>query len=107
MQKDRKFTRCQFNDETYIWYVEDYYPADAVHYNYYTTLDGVMEKEDPSNEEFTVPEKLKELYKNKDYGRYGETLPTGEKTMIVCFLPTTILQVVTQAALFSMEKATC
>ena len=50
----------------------DYYPADAVHYDYYTTLDGVMMKEDPKNEEFVVPAKLKELYNKKDYGRYGE-----------------------------------
>jgi hypothetical protein len=61
--------------------VLDYYPADAVHYKYYTTLSGVMEKEDPSNWEFVVPEKLKELYKNKDYGRYGE----GNE-LKVCFL---------------------
>lgn len=52
--------------------VLDYYPADAVHYNYFTTLDGVMMKEDPTNDEFIVPARLKELYKNKDYGRYGE-----------------------------------
>jgi hypothetical protein len=52
--------------------VSDYYPADAVHYNYYTTLDGIMEKEDPTSDEFKVPAKLKELYKNKDYGPYGE-----------------------------------
>jgi len=50
----------------------DYYPADAVHYNYFTTLDGVMMKEDPTNKEFVVPAKLKELYNKKDYGRYGE-----------------------------------
>jgi hypothetical protein len=37
-----------------------------------TTLEGVMEKEDPSNYEFIVPEKLKELHKAKDYGRYGD-----------------------------------
>jgi hypothetical protein len=61
--------------------VLDYYPADAVHYKYYTTLSGVMEKEDPDNWEFVVPEKLKELYKNKDYGKYGEV---GE--LRVCFL---------------------
>jgi len=61
--------------------VQDYYPADAVHFNYFTTLDGVMEKEDPSTFEFLVPEKLKEIYKNKDYGKYGEN---GE--MKVCFL---------------------
>ena len=48
-----------------------YYPRDAVFYNYYTTLKGVMEKEDPSNWEFVVPDKLKELYEAKDYGRYA------------------------------------
>jgi len=50
--------------------VMDYYPADAVHYNYYTTLKGVMQKEDPNSDEFIVDPKLKELYENKDYGRY-------------------------------------
>ncbi len=61
--------------------VLDYYPADAVHYNYYTTLKGVMEKEDPNNWEFVVPDKLRELYEKKDYGQYGE----GD-VMKVCFL---------------------
>jgi hypothetical protein len=51
--------------------VLDYYPKDAVHYRYYTTLKGVMEKEDPSNWEFVVPEKLKELYNKKDFGPYA------------------------------------
>ena len=61
--------------------VLDYFPADAVHYEYYTTLKGVMQKEDPNNDEFIVPDKLKELYKAKDYGQYGEN---GE--MHTCFL---------------------
>jgi len=52
--------------------VQDYYPADAVHYNYITTLDGVMEKEDPNVREFNVPKKLKEIYKAKDFGIYEE-----------------------------------
>ncbi len=51
--------------------VLDYYPADAIHYDYTTTLEGVMEKEDPTNDEFIVPAKLKELYENKDYGQYA------------------------------------
>jgi hypothetical protein len=34
-------------------------------------MEGIMEKEDPDNWEFIVPAKLKELYKNKDYGQYG------------------------------------
>lgn len=52
--------------------VSGYYPADAVYYNYQTTLSGVMEKEDPTNHEFIVPAKLKELYENKDFGQYAE-----------------------------------
>ncbi|HUW06646.1 MAG TPA: S46 family peptidase, partial [Williamwhitmania sp.] len=52
--------------------VLDYYPMDAVHYDYKTTLKGVMEKEDPENPEFVVPAKLKELYNAKDYGPYGD-----------------------------------
>lgn len=51
--------------------VGDYHPRDGVKYKHYTTLKGVMEKEDPSNFEFIVPEKLKELYRNSDYGRYA------------------------------------
>lgn len=63
--------------------VEDYYPRDAVHYEYFTTLDGIMEKEDPDNWEFVLPQKLKDLYRQKDYGPYGVN---GE--MPVCFLTT-------------------
>ena len=59
-----------------------YSPADGVVYDYYTTLKGAMEKEDPNNWEFVVPAKLKELYNNKDYGRYA--MPNGE--MPVCFI---------------------
>jgi len=51
--------------------VEGYEPKDGVTYKYYTTLEGIMEKEDPSNEEFEVPAKLKTLYSQKDYGDYG------------------------------------
>jgi len=61
--------------------VLDYYPADAVHYDFTTHLSGVMEKEDPSNWEFVVPEQLKSLYENKDFGRYGQ-----DGDLVVCFL---------------------
>ena len=58
-----------------------YSPADGVIYEHYTTLNGVMEKEDPTNPvEFTVPERLKELYNAKDYGRYADksgNMPIG------------------------------
>ena len=53
--------------------VKGYSPKDAVVYRYYTTLDGVMEKEDPTKWEFVVPAKLKELWKNQDFGQYAMT----------------------------------
>ena len=67
--------------------VQDYVAADAVFYNYYTTLEGVMEKEDPTNDEFIVEEKLKKLFEKKDYGRYGEMID-GKERLIVGFLTT-------------------
>ncbi len=82
MQPDKTFyPDANFTMRLSYGTVQDYYPADAVHYNYFTTLDGIMEKEDPSTFEFIVPEKLKEIYKNKNYGKYGE----GDE-MKVCFL---------------------
>jgi hypothetical protein len=65
--------------------VQDYEPSDGVIYDYYTTLDGVMQKEDPDNYEFVVPAKLKELYNNKDYGRYA--MENGQ--MPTCFIVNT------------------
>jgi hypothetical protein len=52
--------------------VGSYDPKDGVHYDYVTTIEGVMQKEDPSNDEFIVPARLKELYNAKDYGRYTD-----------------------------------
>ncbi len=64
--------------------VKSYNPKDGVRYNYYTTTEGILEKEDPANPEFVVPAKLKELIQKGDYGRYA--MPDG--TMPVCFLTT-------------------
>ncbi|HRZ21656.1 MAG TPA: S46 family peptidase [Bacteroidales bacterium] len=82
MQKDRVFyPDANFTMRLTYGQVLDYYPADAVHYDFRTSLDGVMEKEDPSNWEFVVPDKLKELYAKRDFGPYGEK---GE--MYTCFI---------------------
>ena len=64
--------------------VLSYEPFDGAVYDAHTTLKGVMEKEDQGNWEFVVPQKLKELYTAKDYGRYGKN---GE--MPVCFIVNT------------------
>jgi len=82
MKPEKKFyPDANFTMRLTYGQVIDYYPEDAVHYNYYTTLKGMMSKEDPDNWEFVIPDKLKDLYRDKDYGRYGE----GD-VMKLCFL---------------------
>ena len=61
--------------------VNGYHPKDAVYYTPVTYLDGVMEKYKPGDYEFDVPEKLRTLHANKDYGQYAD----GDK-MPVCFI---------------------
>ena len=51
--------------------VKGYTARDAVQYNFYTYLDGVMEKYKPGDYEFDVPQKLIDLYSKKDFGQYG------------------------------------
>ncbi len=62
--------------------VKGYSPADGIDYKYYTTLAGVMEKEDPDNYEFRVPAKVKELYNAKDFGQYAN----ADGKVPTCFL---------------------
>ena len=62
--------------------VKGYSPRDCDFYGHQTTLDGVMEKEDPDNWEFVVPERLKALYEAKDFGRYA--LPDGRMPVAFC-----------------------
>jgi len=60
--------------------VEGYQPMDDVTYNYYTTLSGILQKDNPAIYDYNVPQALRDLYQNKDYGRYG-----NNGVMNVCF----------------------
>ncbi|OFX22085.1 MAG: peptidase S46 [Bacteroidetes bacterium GWA2_31_9] len=73
MQKDKQFYP-DANATLRLTYgsVGKYRPADAVKFNYYTTIKGIIEKDNPNDDDFNVPQKLKDLYANKDYGQYGE-----------------------------------
>ena len=84
MQKDKLFYP-DANSSIRLTYgqVEDYKAKDAVFYNYYTTLTGIIEKEDSTNEEFIVPSKLKELYSKKDFGRYSSK---EDGQIRICFI---------------------
>lgn len=61
--------------------VKGYFSKDAVYFTHYTTLTGIMEKNNPEIYDYDVPEKLRELYRLKDYGRYAQN---GE--VPVCFI---------------------
>ena len=62
--------------------VQGYTTNDGKAYDYYTNMKGVMDKEDPSNYEFRVPARQKELYEARDFGEYAG--PDGE--VPVCFI---------------------
>ena len=50
--------------------VEGYKPVDGVTYKYYTTLSGIIEKDNPDIYDYDVPDRLKALYLTKDFGNY-------------------------------------
>ena len=64
--------------------VQDYMPADAVHYDYVCTANGILEKYVPGDFEFDAPKRLIDLIEKKDFGAYADE--NGE--LIVCFLST-------------------
>lgn len=61
--------------------VMGYKSRDAVYFTHYSTLKGIMEKDNPAIFDYDVPAKLKELYAKKDYGRY-----TQDGEVPVCFI---------------------
>lgn len=86
MEKDKKhWPDANFTLRLTYGQVKGYHPRDCVYYTHQTTLDGVMEKEDSTNWEFVVPQKLKDLYHAKDFGRYA----TKDGRMPVAFCATT------------------
>lgn len=83
MQPDKRFYP-DANSTLRVTYgnVKGYSPADAVEYNWFTTLDGIMQKENPDIYDYVVDPKLKELYKLHDYGRYSD----ADQSMHVGFI---------------------
>jgi hypothetical protein len=59
--------------------VEGYSPKDGITYHWQTTIDGILQKYIPNDTEFDLDKRFIDLYKNKDYGRYGSngTLPVA------------------------------
>ncbi len=64
--------------------IKGFKPKDGLIYDYYTTLDGVIEKDNPEIYDYDVPDKLRELYEQKDYGKYADK----DGKLHVCFIGT-------------------
>jgi hypothetical protein len=82
MEPTRKFyPDANFTMRLTYGRVEGYKPADAISYRYYTTLNGILEKEQEGVADYTVPENVKELVKSHDLGPY-----TIDGSIPVCFM---------------------
>ena len=65
--------------------VGGYDAADAVRHKHYTTLDGIIEKDNPDIYDYDIPQRLRDIYTAKDYGRWGVMLD-GRYTVPVAFI---------------------
>lgn len=80
MQSDKTlFPDANFTMRVAYGKIKGYSPKDAIEYEYYSTLDGIIAKDNPEIYDYDVPDKLKDLFKNKDYGQYANkgTVPVA------------------------------
>lgn len=90
MQMDSVKAKKMYPDATFTMRVsygnvKSYNPRDAVHYDYVTTIKGVLEKYKPGDYEFDLPAKFLELANKKDFGQYADPV---RKDLIVGFITT-------------------
>ena len=82
MQPEKRFSPdANFTLRVTYGKVEGFRPKDGMKYKHFTTLEGIMQKENPDIYDYVVEPKLKKLYNNKDYGRYADK----DGTMHVAF----------------------
>lgn len=68
--------------------IAGYSPADGVYYEPVSTLEGIMEKDNPEIFDYNIPQRLRDIYAAKDYGQWAITTADGKKTVPVCFIAT-------------------
>jgi hypothetical protein len=73
MEPEKRFyPDANFTLRVSYGHVEGYYPKDAVYYKHFTTLEGIIEKEDPEIYDYVVEDRLKELHESQDFGPYAD-----------------------------------
>lgn len=65
-----------------------YSPADGAYYKPLSTLEGIMEKDNPEIFDYNIPQRLRDIYAAKDYGRWAIPGANGKQTVPVCFIAT-------------------
>jgi hypothetical protein len=90
MQMDTVKAKKMYPDATFTMRVsfgnvKSYNPRDAVHYDYVTTMKGILEKYVPGDYEFDLPEKLLEVARKKDFGQY---IDKQRNDLVVGFITT-------------------
>jgi len=80
-KNERVYPDANFTLRVAYGTINDYQPSDAKEYDWYTTIEGIMEKIDSTVYDYNVPSKLIDLYNKKDYGIYGKN---GQ--LNVCFI---------------------
>ena len=68
--------------------IAGYSPADGVYYEPVSTLEGIMQKDNPEIFDYNIPQRLRDIYAAKDYGQWAITMANGKKTVPVCFIAT-------------------
>ena len=68
--------------------IAGYSPADGVYFEPVSTLEGIMEKDNPEIFDYNIPQRLRDIYAAKDYGQWAITTANGKKTVPVCFIAT-------------------
>ena len=68
--------------------ISGYSPADGTYYKPQSTLEGIMEKDNPEIFDYDIPQRLRDIYAAKDYGQWAITGDNGKKTVPVCFIAT-------------------
>ena len=68
--------------------VQGYSPADGTYYLPMSTIDGIMQKDNPDIFDYNIPQRLRDIYAEKDYGEWTVTDASGRLTVPVCFIAT-------------------
>ena len=68
--------------------VQGYSPADGTYYLPMSTIEGIMQKDNPDIFDYNIPQRLRDIYAEKDYGEWTVTDASGRLTVPVCFIAT-------------------